>query len=175
MRAFDQGPCGVVATPGRWSHVRVVPCSPRQALPAGSRRHCLSRCGAWSAVLARWPSSGVHLLSLPRLVRVGVGLSASLWLRLGRKQHRIQTVNCRLARCLLSACGFPYNWKAPTCCSLSASDVEVTQARSLPPCCDASTGTRTRHRKHAAHGLGLLFHSLRAFPLNAIKRNQAVT
>ena len=49
----------------------------------------------------------------------------------------------RLARCLLSACGFPYNWKAPTCCSLSASDVEVTQARSLPPCCDACTGTRT--------------------------------
>ena len=25
-----------------------------------------------------WPSSGVYLLSLPRLVRVGVGLSASL-------------------------------------------------------------------------------------------------
>ena len=68
-----------VATPGRWSARRLVPCSPRrQALPAGSRRHCLSRCGAWSAVPARWPSSGVHLLSLPRLVRVGVGLGASL-------------------------------------------------------------------------------------------------
>ena len=51
-------------------------CSPKQALSAGFRRHCLSRCSAWSAVLARWPSSGVHLLSLPRLVRVGVGLSA---------------------------------------------------------------------------------------------------
>ena len=71
---------------GRWSARRVVPCSPRQALPAGSRRHCLSRCGAWSAVPARWPSSGgVHLLSLPRLVRVGVGLSASLWRCLGHK------------------------------------------------------------------------------------------
>ena len=37
MRAFDQGPCGVVvATPGRWSACRVVPCScsPRKALPA---------------------------------------------------------------------------------------------------------------------------------------------
>ena len=63
-------------------------------------------------------------------------------------------------------------WKAPTCCSLSASDVEVTQARSLPPCCDACTGTRTQHRHHAEHGLGLLFHSLRAFQLNVIKRNQ---
>ena len=78
MRAFDQGPCGVVGTPGRWSHVHLVPCSPRQALPAGFRWNCLSRYGAWSAVLARWPSSGVHLCSLPRLVRVGVGLSASL-------------------------------------------------------------------------------------------------
>ena len=29
-----------------------------------------------------------------------------------------------------------------------------------------------RPRKHAAHGLGLMFHSLRAFLLNAIKRNQ---
>ena len=81
-------------------------------------------------------------------------------------------MNCRLARCLLSACGFPYNWKAPTCCSLSASDVEVTQARSLPPCCDACTGTRTQHRKHAAHGLLSLISLLRAFPLNVIKRNQ---
>ena len=65
-------------------------------------------------------------------------------------------------------------WKAPTCCSLSASDVEVTQARSLPPCCDVYTRTRTQLLPHgAAHGLGLLFHSLRAFPLNVIKRNQA--
>ena len=43
----------------------------------------------------------------------------------------------------------------------------------LPPCCDACTGTRTQHRHHAEHGLGLLFHSLRAFQLNVIKRNQA--
>ena len=28
--------------------------------------------------------------------------------------------------------GFPYNWKAPACCSLSASDVEVTQS-AFPP------------------------------------------
>ena len=101
------------------------------------------------------------------------GVSPPLFLCRKNNLRRIQIVNCRLARCLLSACGFPYNWKAPTCCSLSASDVEVTQARSLPPCCDAYTGTRTQHRKHAAHGLGLLFHSLRAFSLNVIKRNQA--
>ena len=48
----------------------------------------------------------------------------------------------------------------------------MTQARSLPPGCDVYTGTRTQHRKHAARGLGLLFHSLGAFLLNAIKRNQ---
>ena len=78
-------------TPGRWSARRVVPCSPRQALPAGSRRHCLSRCGAWSAVPACWPSSGVHLLSLPQLVRVGVGLSATLCGGASRAQKRLIT------------------------------------------------------------------------------------
>ena len=84
-----------------------------------------------------------------------------------------QIANCRLARCLLSACGFPYNWKAPTCCSLSASDVEVTQARSLPPCCDVYTRTRTQLLPNrAARGLGLFLHSLRACQLNVIKRNQ---
>ena len=61
------------------------------------------------------------------------------------------------------------------CCSPSASDVEVTKhnARSLPPCCDACTGTRTQHRKHAAHGLVMFLQFLRAFIINVIKRNQA--
>ena len=53
-RAFDQGACGVVATPGRWSARRVLPCSPRRALPAGTARRCLSRRGVWFAVLACW-------------------------------------------------------------------------------------------------------------------------
>ena len=40
------------------------------------RNQALSLCGDdGSAVPARWPSSGVHLFSLPRLVRVGVGLA----------------------------------------------------------------------------------------------------
>ena len=79
LRTFGQGPCGAVAIPDRWSHVRAVPCSPRQAPPCWLPPELLVPVRFVACGSACWPSSGVHLLSLPRLVRVGVGLSASLW------------------------------------------------------------------------------------------------
>ena len=41
---------------------------------------------------------------------------------------------------------------------------------SLPPCCYACTGTRTQHRKHAAHGLGLL--SVVPFPWSSLRNEE---
>ena len=57
MRAFDQGPCGVVATPGRWSaRRRVVPCetsSPKDA--------CTHPLLAWLGCPGSWVLDGLPM------------------------------------------------------------------------------------------------------------------